>query len=158
MNECTFDDLQAGQRYTSAGITLTEAAMVDFALSYDPQPIHVDAHAAAGGPFGGLIASGIHTLAICCRLVQLTKPWVAACLGSPGIDELRWLKPVRAGDTLHVVTEIRELRPSRSRPDRGTVLLRHEVINQDGDVVLTFNIPELVARRAGSTTERAPAP
>ena len=156
MGDCYFDDLQAGQRFTSAGITLTEAAMVDFALSYDPQLIHVDVQAAAAGPFGGLIASGIHTLAIGCRLVQLTKPWAATCLGAFGIDELRWLKPVRAGDTLRVVTEIRELRPSRSRPGRGTVLLDHQVINQDGEVVLTYSVPERVACRAAAAAD-APA-
>ena len=156
MDDFYFEDLQVGQRYTSAGITLTESSMVDFALSYDPQPIHIDAHSAAAGPFGGLIASGIQTLALACRLIQLTKPWVRTCLGSPGIDELRWLKPVRAGDTLHVVTEIRDVRPSRSRPGRGTVLLHHQVVNQDGDVVMTFTIPEMVACRAAAATEPAP--
>ena len=147
MADCWFDDLQVGQRFRSAGITLTEAALVEFALAYDPQPIHVDAQAAAAGPYGGLIASGVHTLALGCRLVQLTKPWAATCLGAPGIDEVHWLKPVRAGDTLHVETEIRELRPSRSRPDRGTVLLHHQVLNQAGELVMTFTVPELVARR-----------
>jgi len=147
MSDSWFDDLQAGQRLRSAGITVTEAALVEFAMAYDPQPIHVDAQAAAAGPYGGLIASGIHTLALACRLVQLTKTWAATCLGAPGIEELRWLKPVRAGDTLHVETEIRELRPSRSRPDRGTVLLDHRVLNQTGEVVMTFTVPEFVARR-----------
>ena len=147
MSDCYFEDLQVGQRFFSSGISFTEAQMVDFAMAFDPQPIHVDFHAAAESPFNGLIASGIHTLAIACRLFQLTKPWTATFLGALGIDELRWLKPVRAGDTIHIESEIRDLRPSRSQANRGTVLLYHEVFNQNGDIVMTFTIPELVLRR-----------
>lgn len=148
MEVAYFDDLRVGQRLSSIGITLSEAQILDFALSFDPQPIHVDVHRSAKGPYGGLIASGIHTLAIAVRLIQDNKPWLETCLGAHGIEQLRWLLPVRPGDTLRLESEIGELRPSRSKPDRGTVMLHHRLFNQRDEVVLTFTVPEIVARRA----------
>lgn len=142
-----FDDLHAGFRFESRAATLTEAQIVEFAFSFDPQPIHTDAQAAARSPYGGLIASGLHTLAVSCRLIQQDKPWIAAGMGAPGIEALQWLQPVRPGDTLRVVTEVRSVRPSASRPDRGIVALHHAVYNQDDVLVMTYQLNEFVARR-----------
>lgn len=157
MSDRFFEDLQVGERFTTRSLTLSEGQMLDFALRFDPQPIHVDAVSAAAGPYGELIASGLHTLALACRLVQDTKPWSRAAMGSPGIEDLRWLRPVRPGDTLHVVTEVRHKRPSDSRPDRGIVMLHHEVFNQAGELVMRYTLPELVARRTPGTAAPAAA-
>jgi acyl dehydratase len=147
MTSLWFDDLRVGQRFASPGATLTEAQIVQFAFQYDPQPFHMDLHTAEQSHFGGLIASGIHTLAVACRLVMAARPWNEAAMGAPGMDELRWLKPVRPGDTLHVVTEITGLRPSASKPDRGIVSLLHSAYNQRDELVMSYRINELVARR-----------
>ena len=154
MSTLWFEDLQAGFRFTTPGATLTEAQIVEFAFQFDPQPFHMNAHAAQQSHFGGVIASGLHSLAVACRLIQQSKPWAAAAMGSPGIEELRWLQPVRPGDTLHVETEVRAVRPSASRPDRGIVLLHHEVYNQAGTLVLTYTLNELVARKGANGTAR----
>ncbi|HKI98307.1 MAG TPA: MaoC family dehydratase [bacterium] len=149
-----FDDLRAGDSFTSRGTTLTEGQIVQFAFQFDPQPFHMDAHAAARSQYGGIIASGLHTLSVACRLVQQDKPWGATAMGAPGMDDLRWLKPVRPGDTLHVVTQIKSLRPSASKPDRGIVQLYHAVYNQHDELVMDYAITELVARRDGDTPKQ----
>ena len=106
------DDLNPGDRFTSPGITLTEAEIIDFALRYDPQSFHLDAVAAAESPYGGLIASGFQSLALCFRLFIQSGILAESSMGSPGIDELRWLAPVRPGDTLHTEVDVLEVRPS----------------------------------------------
>ena len=140
------DDLKVGDRLESGGYTLTEADIIDFALKYDPQPFHIDAEAAKHTPFGGVIASGFQTLALGFRVLYATGWLTSANLGGIGIDELRWLKPVRPGDTLRTVTIVKEITPSKSKPDRG--VLKHEVIvlNQRGEQVLT-GIFIIVAKR-----------
>lgn len=142
------DDLAAGQRFTSPGLTLTEAEIIDFAWRYDPQPFHLDANAAANSPYGGLIASGFQSLAICFRLFIQSGLLAESSMGSPGIDELRWLAPVRPGDTLHSEIEVLETKPSNSKPDRGIARLKYQAINQRGEAVLSFIVIHLLRRKA----------
>jgi acyl dehydratase len=142
-----FDDFSAGDRFSTPGITLTEAQIIDFALCYDPQPFHLDARAAADSPYGGLIASGFHTLALGFRLFIQSGMLGESSIGSPGIDELRWRAPVRPGDTLHTRTEVLERVPSRSKPDRGIVRMRYAVHNQRDEEVLTMVVMHLLLRR-----------
>lgn len=141
------DDLQPGQRFVCPGMTLTEGEIIDFALRYDPQPFHLDREAAARSPYQGLIASGFQTLALCFRLFIQSGLLRESSMGSPGIDELRWLAPVRPGDTLHTEVEVLDCRPSSSKPDRGIARLRYEAINQHGEAVLRFTVAHLLRRR-----------
>jgi acyl dehydratase len=140
------DDLSPGQNFTTPGVTLTEAEIIDFAWRYDPQSFHLDANAAAKSPYGGLIASGFQSLAMCFRLFIQSGILAESSLGSPGIDELRWLAPVRPGDTLHCEVEVLEVRPSRSKPDRGIARLRYKAANQRQEVVLSFIVNHLLRR------------
>ena len=142
-----FDDFEAGQVYTSGGVTLTESAILDFALLYDPQPFHIDVNAAAEGPFAGLCASGFQTLALSFRVFYQANVINACSLGSPGFDELRWTAPVRPGDTLSVEARVTEARPSSSKPDRGILKLDFATKNQRDDTVMTFKAIILVQRK-----------
>ncbi len=148
MTERYLDDFEIGERFVGAGITLSEAQILDFALTYDPQPFHIDREAAAASHFGGLIASGFQTLAVGFRSFYQAGAINHASIGSPGMDELRWLKPVRPGDTLHAETVVTSTRASRSKPDRGIVHMDWEVKNQAGEVVMTFTGMHLLRRRA----------
>ena len=141
-----FEDFTVGQTFTTRSATLTEGEVVDFALKYDPQPMHVDKHAASEGMFGGLISSGFQTLALSFRLyIDLGLTMKSNIIG-PGVDELRWLAPVRPGDTIRSVIEVVETRPSTSKPDRGSVRISFSTRNQDGDVVMTY-ISTMILRR-----------
>ena len=143
-----FEDLRAGDRFDSAGLTIAESAIIDFATQWDPQPFHLDVEYARNqGAFGGLIASGLHTMCATLRLWLADKILIACTIGSPGIDQVRFLRPVRPGDTLRVVTDLVELRPSASKPDRGSVTLRHTTSNQQGEVVLTMDALVIVRKR-----------
>jgi acyl dehydratase len=148
MNSLYLDDLQPGHRFVTGGITLTESEIINFAWRYDPQPFHVDVNAAAESPYGGLIASGFQSLLLCFRLFMQSGMLAQSSLGSPGIDELRWLSPVCPGDTLHSAVEVLEIRPSSSKPDRGIARLKYQAINQRGDPVLGFIINHLLWRRS----------
>src|SRR3546814_21048603 len=108
-------------------------------MLYDPQPFHLDKEAASGGPFNGLIASSFQTLAVAFRIFYQTGIINACSMGSPGLDELRWLRPVRSGDTLKVTAPVREKRPSESRPGRGTLIKDYVVTNQKDEPVLTIH-------------------
>lgn len=141
------DDLTPGQHFTSPGLTLSEAEIIDFAWRYDPQPFHLDTTAAADSPYGGLIASGFQSLAICFRLFIQSGVLAESSMGSPGIDELRWLAPVRPGDTLHSEIEVLEVRPSNSKPDRGIARLKYQAVNQRGEAVLSFIVNHLLRRK-----------
>ena len=149
MGPMYLEDFKAGDEFTSPGITLTETQIIDFALCFDPQPFHVDVTAAAAGPFGGLIASGFHTAALSFRLFWQTGVLGEASLGSPGIDELRWLRPVRPGDTLHVKATVLEARRSTSKPDRGIVRMAYATWNQRGEQVMSLIGNQLVKARSG---------
>lgn len=147
MNTRFLDDLTVGDRFISGGLTLTEAEIIDFAFRYDPQSFHLDTVAAAESPYGGLIASGFQSLALCFRLFIQSGILAGSSMGSPGIDELRWLAPVRPGDTLRSEVEVLEVRPSSSKPDRGIARLQYRALNQRGETVLSFIVAHLLKRR-----------
>lgn len=140
------DDLYPGQTFSTPGVTLTESEIIDFAWRYDPQSIHLDTNAAALSPYGGLIASGFQTLALCFRLFIQSGVFSQSSLGSPGIDDLRWLAPVRPGDTLHCEVEVLEIRPSLGHPDRGFARLRYQAVTQRPEIVLSFIVNHLLRR------------
>jgi acyl dehydratase len=140
------DDLVVGQRFTSASRTLSADEIKSFARAFDPQPFHLDEAAARETFFQGLAASGWHAAAIAMSLlVRGGLPIAGGIIGAGG--EIAWRKPIRPGDTLHVESEIVEVTPSRSRPDRGTVVARSDTINQNGEVVQTFTARLVVPRR-----------
>jgi acyl dehydratase len=147
MSDRYFDDFELGERIVTPGITLTESLIIDFAMRYDPQPFHVDVEAAKESNYGGLIASGFQTLALGFRMALETGVFRACGMGSPGFDELRWLKPVRPGDTLHSELEVVEKTPSRSKPDRGMLRVKYRIKNQRGEDVTTFTSMHLARRR-----------
>ena len=133
-----FEDFSPGMVTSFGAHVMTQAEIVEFATRYDPQPFHIDAEAAKGSIFGGLIASGWNTAGAVMRMLVDHYISRESSLGSPGIDELRWLKPVRPGDTLSVRVTVLECIPSRSKPDRGVVRSLTETLNQDGDVVMSM--------------------
>lgn len=145
--ELWLEDFAAGQRFTTAGATLSEAQILAFAWAHDPQPFHIDKLAAARSPYGGIIASGFQTLLVAFRLIYQEHIINTGSLGSGGIDELRWLQPVRPDDTIRVEGEVREVRAARSRPSQGTVVIAYTVRNQDEAAVMTFTVPHMITRR-----------
>jgi acyl dehydratase len=147
-----FEDFVPGQVSEFGPIVIDETDVVAFARRYDPQPVHIDRDAATAGPFGGLIASGWHTASLVMRI--LVEHYLArgAALASPGVDELRWLQPVRPGDVLRVRVTVLEARRSRSKPDRGLVRTRIETLNQDDAVVMSMIAMNLfLCRLPGAT-------
>jgi acyl dehydratase len=143
-----FEDFAVGDVAEFGPVTVTEAEIVEFAERYDPQPFHVDPDAAAASPFGGLIASGWHTVAVFMGMYVRGVLLDAASLGSPGVEELRWLAPVRPGDELRGRSTITDVRASTTNPRRGTVFSTSEVVNQEGTVVMTMKARGFFARRA----------
>lgn len=142
-----FEEFEVGQRFVSQGVTVTEASIIDFASRYDPQRFHVDVEAASRTHFGGLIASGFQTLGLSFRKFFELGVIRESGIGAPGVEELRWTAPVRPGDTLHTEAEVVEIRPSRSKPDRGVVRLRYTTLNQRGETVMVMVVPQIVSRR-----------
>jgi acyl dehydratase len=141
-----FEDYIPGATYVCGSFTMTEDEIIQFASLYDPQMMHIDRDLAAKGPFGVVIASGWHTIAKTMRLlVDNFLPHNG--LAAPGIDEVRWPRPVRPGDTLTLHVTVQEARRSRSKPDRGLVHTVLELLNQDGDVVLSLKPVNLVRVR-----------
>lgn len=132
------DDLEAGQVYHLGRQTLSEEEIISFATRYDPQPFHIDPEAASQSIYGGVIASGWQTACVFTRLFVDGLLNRSAAMGSPGLDELRWLKPVRPGETLTASVEVLDVRDSRSKPDRGLVKLRCIVADTSDDEVMTF--------------------
>lgn len=143
-----FEDIVVGARHRFGAREVTREEVIDFARRYDPQPFHLSDEAAAGTHFGRLSASGWHTCAMTMAMLvdNLSKNRQAG-LGSPGVDELRWLKPVYPGDTLSVETEVLEKRVSASRPEMGIYKSRITVTNQDGVAVMTMVSNGLIATR-----------
>jgi acyl dehydratase len=143
-----FEDLAVGAETYMGSYEVTREEVIDFARKFDPQPFHLSDEAAAKTHFGRLAASGWHTcamtMAVIARHVVETEQ---AGLGSPGVDELRWLRPVYPGDTLHVRSKIVETRPSRSKPEIGSFRSDCTVTNQDDQPVLTFTSIVLMRRR-----------
>ena len=149
MTERYFEDYTPGAVSTSGAMPVSQAEIINFARRYDPQTMHTDPEAAAGGPFGGLIASGWHTAALMMRIFVDHFLSPESSVASPGIDELRWLQPVRPGDVLSLRVTIIEARRSRSRPQEGIVRSLIEVLNQDGAVVMSLKPISLIACRPG---------
>ena len=149
MTKGGFDDFQVGEVFDTGGITLTEAAIIDFALTYDPQPFHIDREHAGKSMYGGLIASGFQTMALSFRLFRDTGVLNACNIGGSGAEEVKWLKPVRPGDTLRVRVEILALEASRTRPDRGRARIGYTTLNQNGEPVMTMVLNHILARRVG---------
>lgn len=147
LKERWFEDYVPGETFEFGDYPVTENEIVSFASRYDPQSFHVDPVAARESPYGGLIASGWMTAAVVMKMMCAHFISAVSALGSPGVDNLRWLRPVRPGDRLRVRVTILETRPSTSKPDRGTVNLRQEAINQDGDVVMSLEGRSMHRRR-----------
>ena len=141
------DDLKAGDRFLSAKHTIDEVHIKSFAAQFDPQPFHLDDESAKATLFGGLAASGWHTAAITMRLLVESLPLAGGIIGGGG--EITWPKPTRPGDVLQVESEVVSVTPSRSRPDRGMVVVRYETRNQQGDV-LQLSVFKLVVPRRPS--------
>ena len=143
-----FEDYVEGAIYTFGCVLVNEESIIDFASQYDPQFFHVDPEKAKGSIYGGLISSGWHTTAM--MMSQLAKYYFSdvSSMGSPGLTDLRWMIPVRPGDTLSVRTTTTEARRSRSRPNRGIIKTFIEVLNQDSAVVLDMKATNFIACRA----------
>ncbi len=142
-----FEDFLVGGVMTFGDHVMTEAEILAFARQYDPQPFHTDPAAAAETIFGGLIASGWNTAGVMMRMLIDHSIPANASMGSPGIDEIRWPRPVRPGDRLSVRQTVLEVIPSRSKPDRGVVRQLTEVLNQAGEVVMTMKGMTLLKKR-----------
>jgi acyl dehydratase len=146
-----FEDYVEGDVHELGTIAVDGDEIVSFARRFDPQVFHIDAEAAKRTPFGGLIASGWHTAGLMMRLFVDSYLTHVASLASPGIDELRWLRPVRPGDLLSVRVTIVKTAPSKSKPDRGVVTSFIEVFNQQREPVLTMRAVNMIARRPAAT-------
>jgi acyl dehydratase len=144
-----FEDFEVGKTIEVGSRTVTEDEIIAFATQFDPQPFHVDRDAAARSMYGGIIASGWHTCGLMMRMMVDGYLRDAAGLGSPGVDEVRWLKPVRAGDTLTVSTTVVKSHPSKSKPDRGVVHTVWQAKNQHGELVATIKGMGMFLRRPG---------
>jgi acyl dehydratase len=144
-----WEDFKVGERSEMGRHTFTEDEIVSFARQFDPQPFHTDPHKARTTPFGGLIASGWHTCAVGMRLMVEQYIHRTASLGSPGIEDIRWLKPVRPGDTLTYSRTVTASRASASRAGVGLVKHRWEAVNQAGETVLTMEGWGMFGRKPG---------
>ncbi|HEX3337983.1 MAG TPA: MaoC family dehydratase [Pseudolabrys sp.] len=149
MSRLYLDDLQPGQKFRGEAETpVDEAAIKAFARQYDPQPFHLDDEAARTTLFGGLAASGWHTMALTMRLLVDDGPPIAGGIIGAGTDDMRWPKPVRPGDRQRIECEVVEVRPSRSRPQQGLVKLRTTTLNQNDEPVQVFVANLIVPRRS----------
>ena len=147
VGERYFEDYVPGTVLEYGSISLREDEIIEFARRFDPQYIHTDPGAAAAGPFDGLIASGWHTAGVMMRLFVDHYLSHVASMASPGIDELRWQRPVRPGDTLSIRVSVIEAKRSRSKPDRGMVRSLIEVLNQDREVVMSLTAMNILRCR-----------
>ena len=147
MSKIYFDDFEVGQTIELGSCTVTKEEIIEFALKFDPQPFHINEKEAAKTIYGGLIASGWHTGSLFMRLLYDGLLSRAASMGSPGQDEMRWVRPVRPGDTLSARGVIEEKIPSRSKPDRGLVRTTYQVFNQEGLEVMKIRGLGIFAKR-----------
>ena len=141
------DDFQEGSILECGDYTFTQEEIIRFATEFDPQPFHIDPQAAVHSPYGGIIASGWHTVSIMMRLMVDGFISTSSSMGSPGVDEVRWLKPVRPGDTVTVRVHVQTVTPSKSKPDRGVVKSLMECKNQDDETVMTVQGMGMYLRR-----------
>jgi acyl dehydratase len=142
-----FEDYEAGRAYELGTITVSEEEIIDFARRYDPQYFHIDPEQAKTGRFGGIVASGWHTISLVMRLYVDRYLSHVASLASPGTDEIRWPNPVRPSDTLTIRVTVLETRPSRTKADRGIVRARVEATNQRDEPVLSMTMISILGRR-----------
>ena len=149
-----FEDYIPDSVYEYGSITISEQEILEFGSKFDPQPFHTDPEAAGHGPFGGLIASGWHTAGVMMRLFADHYLSRVASLGGPGVDELRWLKPVRPGDSLRIRVTVLEAKRSRSKPDRGLVRSLVEVFDQEGEQVMGLTVMNMLLRREAGSVAR----
>ncbi|HMN80346.1 MAG TPA: MaoC family dehydratase [Burkholderiaceae bacterium] len=157
LRERYFEDYSVGEVLEFGDEPVTEADIIEFARRYDPQPFHIDPEAAARSPFGGLIASGWMTAGMMMRLLVDHFISPLSSLGSPGIDELRWTRPVRPGDRIKVRVTVLQVRRSASKPGRGLMQLQQEVVNQRGEIVMTVRGWGLYKARGMPAGEQAAA-
>ena len=148
INQRYFEDYVSGSTFEYGQISISADEIIEFARRFDPQPIHTDREKAERGPFKGLIASGWHTAGVMMRLLADHFISQVASMASPGVDEIRWMIPVRPGDTLSIRVTVLETKRSRSKPDRGTVRSLVEVMNQNGEVVMSLKPLSIVRCRA----------
>jgi acyl dehydratase len=148
INQRYFEDYVSGSTFEYGQISLSTDEIIEFARRFDPQPIHTDPEEAERGPFKGLIASGWHTAGVMMRLLADHYISHVASMASPGVDEIRWLIPVRPGDSLSIRVTVLETKRSRSKPDRGTVRSLVEVMNQNREVVMSLKPLSIVRCRA----------
>jgi acyl dehydratase len=141
------EDFVVGQVFSSGRLRVNKEAMIAFAAQFDPQPFHLDEEAARNSVFGGLAASGWHTAALTMRLLVESEFRPAGGILGVGFDELSWPQPVRPGDELHTKSEVLDVRPSKSRPDRGLIRVRTTTFNQNGQAVQIFTGNLIVPRR-----------
>lgn len=151
----TFEDFEVGLVREFGAYHVTKEEILDFAGKYDPQFFHIDEEGAKNSPFGGLIASGWHTCAMCMRMLCDGLFLNSTGLGSPGIDEIRWLRPVRPGDTLRLKVETIKAALSRSKPDRGTIWNEITIFNQKDEAVATVTAMTIFLTRAGALAATA---
>ncbi|WP_420468770.1 MaoC family dehydratase [Panacagrimonas sp.] len=142
-----FEDFHPGQEIDLGHCSVSESEIVDFARQFDPQPFHVDHEAARASHFGGLVASGWHTCSLLMRQIVENLLLRSASHGSPGVDEIRWLLPVRPGDVLSTKMKVIEITPSKSRPDRGVIRCEYVAFNQAGACVVTMKTLGMFGRR-----------
>ena len=152
INERYFEDYVPGPIFEYGPIAVTESEIIDFAKKFDPQDMHINPEKAAKGPFGGLIASGWHTASLMMRLYVDNYLSSVAALASPGIDELRWTKPVRPGDSLWIRVTALDARLSKSKPNLGVVRVYVEVLNQHREIVMTVRTVNLLRTRPSATS------
>jgi acyl dehydratase len=145
--EIYWEDFHVGKVIDLGTRVVPRAEVIEFARQYDPQPFHTDEAAAQASIYGGLIASGWHTCAMMMRLLYDGVLKRAASLGSPGVDSVRWLKPVRPDDVLHARMTVTETRASASKPDRGIIKSKSELFNQRGELVMTMEGMGMYRRR-----------
>jgi acyl dehydratase len=155
-----FEDFQVGERIELGSVMVTEEEIIAFAREYDPQPFHISPEQAKHSYYGGLIASGWHTVSLLMRLMADGMINDTISLGSPGVDEVRWLRPVRPNDTLHACLTIVQTKPSKRRAELGIITSSSEVFNQSGELVLTLKGVHFFGRRPahhGKTYDEAEA-
>lgn len=142
-----FEDFELGQQLPFGPYPVSRQEVVAFAAEFDPQPFHLDEKAGAETLLGGMAASGWHTCALFMRMCF--DGWLkdSASMGSPGVETLKWVRPVRPGDVLSGRSTVLDIRASKSKPDRGFIRFRHEVMNQGGEVVMTLDNPVMFTRR-----------
>jgi acyl dehydratase len=142
-----FDDLPLGKKFETGTRVLDRDDIVRFAREWDPQPFHLDDEAAKASPYGGIIASGFHTILVAFNLVLAASDWSQSSMGSPGMANIEWIKPVYVGDTIMVRSEVVSARASRTKPDRGFVELQNDIYNQHGVLVARYRGMHMLRKR-----------